>query len=321
MKDINVYDTLIMVTPKDYLRLQRNYHRLIEKLPSENVLFIGSAGVSDLISRSGLGEGAGFVNENDIIPFQAVHKVVKDVLKDILNGQELPQGITGWYYQQFLKMKYAEICRNDYYLVWDGDTIPCREFSMFRRIDNKPYFDLKKEYHREYFETMSKLLPGFGKCVEGSFISEHMLMRCDIMQKLIDEIQSNDSVRGKTFWEKILYAVGEAGIQSNSFSEFETYGTYVALNYPNEYQFREWHSFRYGGDFFEPDTISDEDYEWLGKSFDAITFEKGAFVREDHKNLFDNKKYQEKLSARRMLEIAQEEFGEGSYQEVWDEPL
>ncbi len=34
-------------------------------------------------------------------------------------------------------------------------------------------------------------------------------------------------------------------------------------------------------------------------------------------NLFDNKEYQKKLSAQQMLEIAQEEFKEGSYIEVW----
>ena len=37
-----------------------------------------------------------------------------------------------------------------------------------------------------------------------------------------------------------------------------------------------------------------------------------------NKNLFDNKEYQKKLSARQMLEIAQEEFKEGSYLEVWE---
>ena len=49
----------------------------------------------------------------------------------------------------------------------------------------------------------------------------------------------------------------------------------------------------------------------------AISFEKWSEVREDHSNLFDNPEYQKKLSARKMLEIAQEEFTDG-YKEVWD---
>ena len=72
-----------------------------------------------------------------------------------------------------------------------------------------------------------------------------------------------------------------------------------------------------GGLYFNPDTISDRDFEWLGRDFYAISFEKGHAIRKDHQNLFDNPKYQEKLSARRMLEIAQEEATEG-YVEVWD---
>lgn len=54
------------------------------------------------------------------------------------------------------------------------------------------------------------------------------------------------------------------------------------------------------------------------KDFFAISFEKAHYVREDHENLFNNKAYQSKLSARQMLEIAQEEFEGDSYKEVWD---
>ena len=56
----------------------------------------------------------------------------------------------------------------------------------------------------------------------------------------------------------------------------------------------------------------------MGKDFDAISFEKGHYVREDHKNLFDNPRYQEKLSARQMLESVQDLFN-GGYVEVWGE--
>ena len=62
--------------------------------------------------------------------------------------------------------------------------------------------------------------------------------------------------------------------------------------------------------------ISERDFNWLGKDFDAISFEKGHYVREDHKNLFDNPRYQEKLSARQMLESVQDLFN-GGYVEVW----
>ena len=66
------------------------------------------------------------------------------------------------------------------------------------------------------------------------------------------------------------------------------------------------------------EAITDDDYNWLGKDFFAISFEKAHSVREDHENLFNNKEYQSKLSARQMLELAQEDYEGDSYREVWD---
>lgn len=313
------YNALIMTTAKDYLRLQNNYYKLVENMPAGKLLFIGSEEVGELVKAANMGERVGFINENDVLPFSAVHEVMTEQMQPLLQGRELPRGVTGWYYQQFLKMQYANICEDEYYLVWDGDTIPCAPFTMFREDIDVPYLDLKREYHEEYFITLTKLLPGMRKCIEKSFIAEHMLMKCDIMKQLIADIESNQEIPGTRFWEKIIRAIDADKIQDGSFSEFETYGTYVCFKYQNAYRLRDWHSFRLGGEFFDPDTISDADYEWLSRDFYAISFEKGHSVREDHKNLFDNKKYQEKLSARQMLELAQQEFKEG-YLEIWDEP-
>ena len=237
-----------------------------------------------------------------------------------MSNSELPRGVTGWYYQQFLKMQYALICSDEYYMVWDGDTIPCRKINMFTKDTKQPYIDLKHEYHPEYFETMGKVLPGFRKVIERSFISEHMLIKCDIMKNLINDIEKNEDIKGEKFWEKILNAIEPKKIYDSSFSEFETYGTYVALRYPSVYKLRDWHSFRLGATFFDKDTISDRDFEWLGKDFDAISFEKGQKVREDHKNIFDNPEYQEKLSAKKLLQLAQMEFDEG-YKEIWQDDI
>ena len=318
MDTVQSYDAIIVVTPSDYRRLEGNYSRLLSNMPARRVLYVGNEEVHSLVEAIGNNNKAGFADENDILPFACVHDIMKCALKDILNGRELPRGVTGWYYQQFLKMQYSFICQDAYYLVWDGDTIPCKPFSMFPGDGSGvPYLDLKQEYHEEYFRVMSKLIPGMGKSIKKSFISEHMLINCDIMKDLIHEIESNHAIPGEFYWEKIINAIDVDKLQSNSFSEFETYGTYVTRRYPQAYHFRDWHSFRYGGLYFNPGTISDRDFAWLGRDFYAISFEKGHVVREDHQNLFDNPKYQEKLSARRMLEIAQEEAEEG-YLEVWD---
>ncbi len=306
------YDVLIMTTAKDFQRLKSNYHRLVRNMPSGQLIFVGNAEVGELAKELNLGERVGFINEDDILPFGDVHAVMQDVLQ----REDVPRGVTGWYYQQFLKMQYSFICEDDYYLVWDGDTIPCKPFTMFHEDGKTPFFDLKHEYHEEYFVTLSKLLPGMHKCIEPSFISEHMLMKCDIMKSLIADIMKNEQLTGKSFFERIIRCIDISKLTSNSFSEFETYGTYTCFKYFNSYRLRHWNSFRYAGNFFHADEINDSDYEWLGKDFDAVSFEKGHTVREDHKDIFTKKEYREKLSARQILEIAQQEFQEG-YLEEW----
>lgn len=310
------FDTIIVITPKDYQRVESNYKRMIQFLPSDRLIFVGNKEVGELVEKSDLGDKVGFICEDDLLPFDEVNKVMYEHLKEWLGDNEMPRGFTGWYYQQFLKMQYAYVTDNEYYMSWDGDTIPCKRFDMFK-ADGTPYMDYKHEYHAPYFETMGKLIPGLGKFIEPSFISEHMLFNRDIMKQLVDRIEANSSIPGEKFYEKIIHSIEPANIQDSYFSEFETYGSFVCITNPSLYSLREWHSFRLAGQFFDPDTISDSDYKWLSNDFEAVSFEKGMSVREDHKNLFDNKDYQEKLSARQMLEIAQEEFKDG-YKEVWE---
>ncbi len=315
----NEYNTLIVITPKDCLRLISLYPRLVANLECGKVYFVGASEVGDIVKKDKeIGGKVDFINENDVLPFDEIHKYLEKKMEPLLNGAELPRGVTGWYYQQFIKMQYALGCTDDYYMVWDGDTIPCKKINMFQEGSGKPYFDMKHEEHDEYFETMGIILPGMHKLVGRSFISEHMLFRTDIMKDLVTTIESNSSIAGEKFWEKIIAAIPVDKVQNSAFSEFETYGTYVALRHPEAYMLREWHSFRLGGAFYSVDTISDRDFDWLSRDFHAISFEKGHYVREDHAGLFDNPYYQEKLTPKQMLQAVQEEYEDG-YKEVWED--
>ena len=315
------FGTLIMITPKDFTRLSTLYPRLCKGIGYGPISFVGADEVRKLISENSLiSDKVSFINENEIIPFDEVHSCIAFRMSGILRGRELPRGVTGWYYQQFLKMQYAFICKDEYYMVWDGDTIPCRDVVMFQEESGKPYLDLKFECHQEYFDTLEKILPGLHKAIERSFISEHMLIRADIMREMITEIESNEAIPGSRFWEKIINAIDPDKIQSSSFSEFETYGTFVAFRHSAAYKLRDWHSFRLGGEFFSIETICDRDFEWLAKDFGAISFEKGHTVRADIANLFDNPFYQEKLTPKQMLQAAQLEY-KGGYKEVWADDL
>ena len=315
-KDIKKYSTIIVITPKDFPRLVKLYDRLVNNIPSEKILFVSGEGIEEELKKANLGSNVSFVNENDLLSFESVRECMSNHLRGLLGNEPVPRGAVGWYYQQFLKMEYSRICEDEYYLTWDGDTIPCAPFSMFQEETGKPYLDLKQEYHALYFETLEKILPGMKKVIGKSFISEHMLFNKGIMRNLISKIEENDSIPGNKYWEKIINAIKPEQISESGFSEFETYGTYVAFTDPDHYKLREWHSFRLAGEFFDPEKICDRDFEWLSKDFHAVSFEKNHIVREDNKNLFDNPEYQQKLSARKMLEIAQEEFN-GGYIEVW----
>lgn len=309
------YNTYIVITPADFVRLQSQYGRMVSMLPAGKLIFVGSEKVGELVKACNLGERVGFIEEDDLLPFNNVWAVMNDHLKELLQGDTVPRGGVGWYYQQFLKIELAFQCEDEFYMTWDGDTIPCRPVQMFAE-DGRPYLHNKNEYHELYFATMGKLVPGLRKVIRSSFISEHMMFCAQTVKELVSVIESNETLKGEKYWERILRTIEPIQIHQSAFSEFETYGTFVALRHPEMYRIREWHSFRLGGEFFDPNTICDRDYTWLGKDFDAISFEKGHFVREDNKNLFDNPRYQEKLTAKQMLLAAQEEFN-GGYIESW----
>ena len=315
------FDVLIVVTPADAERVLHLYPRLIDNFEYGKLCFIGSEGVRDIVCNDdAIKDHVFWIDENEVVSFDEVHACMTERLRPIIGDEKLSRGVTGWYYQQFLKMQYSAICKDEYYMAWDGDTVPCRKINMFSVETGQPYLDLKHEHHPEYFDTMGKILPGFRKVIERSFISEHMLFRTDIMCSLIAEIEKNDNIPGTRFWEKIINAIEPEKIYDSSFSEFETYGTFVALRYPSVYKLREWHSFRLGASFFDMHTICDRDFEWLGRDFDAISFEKGQSVMEGNGNFFDNPEYQQKLSAKKMLQLAQMEYKDG-YKEVWEDDI
>lgn len=316
----NDFDTLIMTTPEDFLRVKVHLQRVVNNMPGRKIIFVGRAEVGELLSgiipQIEGGDRLSFLDENDLLPLEDVHKYMAYYLRDILKEQEMPRKVTGWYYQQFLKLQYARLCKDEFYMTWDGDTVPCAPFNMFSEETGQPYLDLKRELHEEYFITMPRILPFLHKVIGRSFISEHLLFNKEIVNELIDEIEKYNNDGERPFWELIINAIGPERITKSAFSEFETYGTFVAMRHTNDYILRDWHSFRTAGDFFDPEKICDRDYEWLSKDFYAVSFEKWSSVREDHKNLFDNPEYQEKLPARVMLKIAQEEFKDG-YIEQW----
>ena len=276
----NKLDLIVPTIPKDLNILLGNINMYFEKLPINRIIIIGNEEVLKLLPKD---ERIPFINEELLINF--------DLLKRIIinrTGSEEAGRRTGWYVQQFIKMAYSRICDNEYYLLWDSDTIPLKRIEFYGT--EHPYIDCKTEYHEPYFITIEKLFPGMKKCIDGSFISEHMLINAPIMREMIDNIESNDELKGKSFEEKILNAIPIEFLANSGFSEFETYGTYVSIKYPKLYCLRKWKSMRYGGFFFNGiNNMTENNVKWLSKSYDAVSFEKGdnislisTFVQSKH---------------------------------------
>lgn len=152
------YTVITPVVVNDMTVLEQSIPSLIKYLPLKKLIIIGDQKVYERLQKLNiLSDIVEFLDENDILPLAEV----KEVIRKLSEENELAVRRAGWYLQQFIKMKYAEVCEDSYYIVWDADTIPLREINMF--ADNKPIFNMKDEYNKPYFDTMSRLVLGLDK--------------------------------------------------------------------------------------------------------------------------------------------------------------
>lgn len=257
------YDLIMPSIRDDIWKIKKHYKLLKKYLPVKKIVVIGNDTVRKEISDAS--KELIFINENELIPYNSVKKAIS-------KRDESCVGRTGWYYQQFLKMKYAEVCNDKYYLIWDSDMIPLKRLDFFDK--GYPCFDLSDEFNKPYFDTMAVLLPGLVKTRKESFIAEHMMIQCEWMRELIAEIEKNTCILGSEFWEKIINAINIKDLPNSGFSEFETYGTFVETKHPGKYKKRKWKAFRLGGLAFTPDNLNINSKNWLSKYYSAISFEK-----------------------------------------------
>jgi hypothetical protein len=147
--------------------------------------------------------------------------------------------MAGWYFQQFLKLQFAFVePREDYYLIWDADTVPLRAMRFFDPA-GRILLTKASEHHSPYFETYCRL---FGKEPhrEFSFIAQHILVQKSVAREMLAAIEWH--VPGDDCWAwKIMRALpADQGLQT--FSEYETYGHYIKNHYPDRVRWisRQW---------------------------------------------------------------------------------
>ena len=261
MKAIN-YDVIIPVAYKDSGFVWRVVKYIRKCMPEADHIYILTAEKNFKYLTKVKDKGTVFLNENEIcegLTFPKVSEYLKEANANV--G-------TGWYFQQFLKYGFAlSKYAKKYYLSWDADTLPLTHIPFLK--DGKPMFTMKSEFNPNYFKTIHKLL-GLDKLENGSFIAEHMLFDKDIVQELIQKIETSNET-GKDWMQKIVNACDFTDPMP-CFSEFETYGTYVMANYPTMYTMRKLNSFRFGG-YIRGRQISDKMLRKISFDTDTMSFE------------------------------------------------
>ena len=258
------YKVVIMMAKKnmDLLELVAAYIR--RNLLCKAIVVIGKNDLREKCEEY----GCEFIDEDklyDTLSYANVQRM-------LLNRDVFAKSYTGWYFQQFLKMAYSTVCEDEYYLVWDADLIPLKKLGFFDE-DGRPFFDVKTEYLPSYFCTLSKLFDGrIKKHNDYSYISEHMIIKTEYMRGLILELENNSKLSGNLFYERIINTIRMIDIPSNGFSEYETYGNYVAQKHPESYSIRRLKTLR-EGDIFLGEYRDDIFLEWAANSYDTICFE------------------------------------------------
>lgn len=205
-----------------------------------------------------------FIDEDQVLDGMTFGRIKEILIQRGATGRR-----AGWYFQQFIKMAYCYCCQDQIYVSFDADSLPLRRIEYYNNR-HELYFNLRDEYNPLYFQTLKNLI-GYDRVAPKSFISEHMFFECCYMRELIEKIMNNSALEGRTFYEKILHAVPEAGLEGSGFSEFETYGTFIMKEHPEGHTYRELRTFRAGKRLLEKNEAV---LEWFGKTYDIVAFEK-----------------------------------------------
>lgn len=265
------YNAIIMVTPPKIDILKISYPYMLKNLGeglNKIIMVANTSTRQSIIDAFGNDPRVSFLDEETIMDGLTL-KRIQEIMVELCGKPHR----AGWYYQQFLKMAYSYICEDDYYLVFDSDTIPLNPIPYFAE-DDRPCFITKIEYHKPYFDTIDVLFDGKVGRVDPkeSYIAENMMISKALMQEMIEKINSNSNLTGDTFYEKILRAVDSKIVRATGFSEFETYGNYVMTLHPESYHKIKLRTQRLGA-FIVGDTPTTEQLEWAAKDYDIMSIE------------------------------------------------
>lgn len=265
---MNHYDVIIPVYWGHVDTLKVGISYIKRNIKPRNIILLGPQSMSS--EFEGI-EDIVYVDGNTVLE-NLSKESVRECIMRCTNGKGVRDGHVGWYFQQFIKMAYALKCNDECYLVWDADIIPLRTISFKENEKYNLYYG--GSHHMEYYEVMQIL---FGHKVEPSreqtYVESFMLIDTACMRELLQMIVCCKTTEGKSFWEKILYSICPDKLSQASFSEFETYGEFMAWKYPDKIQGHERLKGTASGRRWLGETPTQKMLDWVAKDLEAINFE------------------------------------------------
>ena len=175
----------------------------------------------------------------------------------------------GWYLQQFIKLLAAKDSDPEaIVLIWDADTAPIKKLEFINSEGQLIYYK-STEHHLPYFETIQKLTE-LEKIVPFSFIAQCFPIRALWLNEFCAELEKKFQL---PWVDAVLSQIDFDAM--NSFSEYETLGTYISHHHANEvvYSDRPW--WRLGNSLLNHVAfLSSKKAQELSAQYDFISFEK-----------------------------------------------
>jgi len=141
-----------------------------------------------------------------------------------------PKG-AGWRYQQLIKYSFTfhqpEVPN---YLIWAADPIRFAR-SLFTHPKEKPCKLIRMSPPCLYCESYQRLFREEPPLGLKSFIAQHMMIKKAIAQEMLTKIDTHSPGKDPCAW-KLMRSLRSKGL--NLFGEYETYGWYSSLHYPDQ---------------------------------------------------------------------------------------
>jgi hypothetical protein len=164
-----------------------------------------------------------------------------DIELQLFIDQSYPKGRRGWIKQQALKILAAKKLGRHGTLLVDADTILLRP-QKWLSSDGIQNLQISVEYHSPYQNQYEKfMLSGsYGSKIltartKVSYVTHHQLMQNNILENIFgpDEKSFHDGLQR---WLESI----EFGATDSPASEWHTYGTFLATNFPSRIHLTQW---------------------------------------------------------------------------------